>query len=72
MPRFSLLLGDADGNMAMVEKTGLGTVVLPERPEGTEHLDEEALANLVTRNSIIGVEKIKPPQAKGFHEGNSW
>jgi nitrile hydratase len=29
-------------------------LVIPERPHGTEHLSEEALANLVTRDSMIG------------------
>jgi nitrile hydratase len=37
-------------------------LVLPERPAGTDHMSEEALAGLVTRNSMIGVEKIKLPQ----------
>ena len=32
--------------------------VLPERPAGTEHLSEEALAAIVTRDSMIGVTKI--------------
>jgi nitrile hydratase len=40
-------------------------MVLPERPAGTDHMDEETLASLVTRNSMIGVEKIKLPQPKG-------
>jgi nitrile hydratase len=31
-------------------------LVLPERPAGTDGLDEEALAALVTRDSMIGVE----------------
>jgi nitrile hydratase len=30
-------------------------LVLPQRPAGTEHLDEAALADLVTRDSMIGV-----------------
>ncbi|WP_349437861.1 nitrile hydratase subunit alpha [Pararhizobium sp. A13] len=29
-------------------------IVIPERPEGTEGLDQEALADLVTRDSMIG------------------
>jgi nitrile hydratase len=33
-------------------------IVLPERPRGTEHLSEEALAALVTRNSMIGTAKV--------------
>ena len=32
-------------------------LVLPERPPGTEALDEEALAELVTRDSMIGVAR---------------
>jgi len=33
-------------------------MVLPERPSGTEELTEEQLAELVTRNSMIGVAKV--------------
>ncbi len=33
-------------------------MVLPERPTGTGELDEAALAALVTRDSMIGVEKL--------------
>jgi nitrile hydratase subunit alpha len=36
-------------------------MVLPERPEGTEHLSEEDLAALVTRDSMVGVAKVKAP-----------
>ncbi|HWE53098.1 MAG TPA: nitrile hydratase subunit alpha [Bryobacteraceae bacterium] len=34
-------------------------LVLPERPAGTEHLNEEELAALVTRDSMIGVGVIE-------------
>lgn len=37
-------------------------LVLPERPTGTEDWSEEQLAALVTRNSMIGVERAKSPQ----------
>jgi len=40
-------------------------LVLPERPSGTEHLSEEALAALVTRDSMIGVAKLTPPGQGG-------
>jgi nitrile hydratase subunit alpha len=33
-------------------------LVLPERPAGTENLTEEQLAALVTRDAMVGVEKI--------------
>jgi nitrile hydratase len=36
-------------------------MVLPQRPVGTEGFDEEALAKLVTRDSMIGVTKVPPP-----------
>jgi nitrile hydratase len=35
-------------------------LVLPERPAGTEGLSEDALAALVTRDSMIGVGKVVP------------
>jgi nitrile hydratase subunit alpha len=34
------------------------TMVLPRRPAGTEDLDEQALAGLVTRNGLIGVAPV--------------
>ena len=33
-------------------------LVLPQRPAGTDELSEEALAALVTRDSMIGVERL--------------
>lgn len=36
-------------------------IVLPERPSGTDHLSEEQLAALVTRDAMIGVAKVSPP-----------
>lgn len=42
-------------------------LVVPERPAGSEGLDEQALTDLITRDSMIGVEVLNPyrPQA-GF------
>jgi nitrile hydratase subunit alpha len=37
-------------------------LVLPERPPGTDGMSEEALAALVTRDSMIGVAKVLPPK----------
>ena len=34
-------------------------LVLPERPAGTENLNEEQLAALVTRDAMVGVTKVK-------------
>jgi nitrile hydratase len=33
-------------------------MVLPERPKGTEHMTEEQLATLVTRDAMIGVTRV--------------
>ena len=39
--------------------------VLPERPEGTEAMGEADLAELVTRDSMIGVAKVAVPSVRG-------
>jgi nitrile hydratase subunit alpha len=38
-------------------------LVLPMRPPGTDHLDEDALAELVTRDSMIGTGLARAPDA---------
>lgn len=40
-------------------------LVLPQQPEGTESLDEDSLARLVTRNSMIGTERDLSPSLGG-------
>ncbi|MSO81197.1 MAG: nitrile hydratase subunit alpha [Alphaproteobacteria bacterium] len=40
-------------------------LVLPERPGGTAGMDLESLAGLVTRNAMIGVEKVAGPREGG-------
>jgi nitrile hydratase subunit alpha len=42
-------------------------LVLPERPAGTENLTEDQLADLVTRDSMIGVSKVLAPTKKEAH-----
>jgi nitrile hydratase len=37
-------------------------LVLPERPAGTEHMTEDELASLVSRDAMIGVARISPRQ----------
>ncbi len=39
-------------------------MVLPQRPAGTEDLDEAALAALVTRNAMVGTDRDLPAPAK--------
>ena len=36
-------------------------LVVPERPAGTEGWSEERLASIVTRDSMVGVSKVKAP-----------
>lgn len=36
-------------------------LVLPERPAGTEHLSEDELVPLVTRDAMVGVAKVTAP-----------
>ena len=40
-------------------------IVLPERPAGSEKLNEQELAALVTRDAMIGVTKVTLPQSGG-------
>src|SRR5881396_3408739 len=40
-------------------------LVLPERPAGTEKLNEEELAALVTRDAMVGVARVALPQTEG-------
>jgi len=40
-------------------------LVLPERPAGSEGMDEAALAALVTRDAMVGVAKVAPPAPRG-------
>jgi nitrile hydratase alpha subunit len=52
---FGLTLGN-DVELRVVDSTAdIRYLVVPRRPEGTESLDEDALAGLVTRDSMIGV-----------------
>ena len=60
---FGLELGD-DVEVRVWDSTAeLRYLVLPERPAGTEKMPEEELAELVTRDAMIGVSKVsrKPP-----------
>jgi nitrile hydratase len=40
-------------------------LVIPQRPAGTEGLDQDALAALVTRDSMIGTGLARPPEPPG-------
>jgi len=63
MGEFGLDVGD-DVQVRVVDSTAdLRYLVLPRRPEGTDGLTEEELAELVTRDSMIGVSEALSPDA---------
>lgn len=63
MKEFGLTLAD-DVEVRVWDSTAeLRYIVLPERPAGTENLNEDQLAALVTRDSMIGVAKVPAPGA---------
>ncbi|WP_187971383.1 nitrile hydratase subunit alpha [Aquibium microcysteis] len=54
----------ADRQVRVWDSTAeLRYLVVPERPAGTEGLDEERLADLVTRDSMIGTGLARSPEA---------
>jgi nitrile hydratase subunit alpha len=58
---FGLTLRD-DTEVRVVDSTAdMRYLVVPRRPDGTESLDEERLASLVTRDSMIGVAEALAP-----------
>ena len=58
---FGLRLDD-DIEVHVVDSTAdVRYLVIPNRPEGTEGLNEEELAALVTRDAMIGVSRAAPP-----------
>jgi nitrile hydratase len=62
---FGVELGD-DVEVRVWDSTSeMRYLVLPERPAGTEGMSEDALAQLVTRDSMIGVAKVEPPARGG-------
>jgi nitrile hydratase subunit alpha len=63
---FGLELAD-DVEVRVWDSTAeLRYLVLPERPAGTEHLNESELAALVTRDAMVGVGRVTPPR-EGAH-----
>ena len=60
---FGVTLPDSVAVKVWDSTAELRYLVLPMRPPGTEHMDEESLADLVTRDSMIGVGLAKAPTA---------
>ncbi len=59
---FGLELPDAVDVRVWDSTSEVRYLVLPERPGGTEQMSEDALASLVTRDSMVGVAKLVAPQ----------
>jgi nitrile hydratase len=56
---------DEDVEVRVWDSTAeLRYIVLPERPAGTQHLNEAELAELVTRDAMVGVAKVPIPESK--------
>lgn len=63
LAEFGVEIGDQVEVRVWDSTAELRYMVLPRRPAGTDGLDEAALANLVTRNSMIGTGLALPPSA---------
>jgi nitrile hydratase len=62
LEEFGLELDD-DVEVRVVDSTAnVRYLVIPQRPAGTDELDEAALAAIVTRDSMIGVARPSAPR----------
>ena len=62
MREFGLELDEGVEVRVLDSTADLRYLVLPRRPAGTNHLDEEGLSRLVSRDSMIGVTDALAPQ----------
>ncbi|MDP6707691.1 MAG: nitrile hydratase subunit alpha [Alphaproteobacteria bacterium] len=63
LAEFGVEIGDEVEVRVWDSNAELRYMVLPERPAGTEGLSEDDLAALVSRDSMVGVAKVAPPEA---------
>ena len=67
LQEFGLALDESVEVRVWDSNSDIRYMVLPERPEGTDEYGcEDALAGLVTRDSMIGVAQAKTPMATGL------
>jgi nitrile hydratase len=59
---FGLDLPESTGIRVWDSTAEVRYLVIPQRPSGSEHLDDEALADLVTRDSMIGTGLARVPR----------
>ena len=69
LAEFGLQLPDGVGIRVWDSTAEIRYLVVPMRPAGTDHLDEAALAALVTRDSMIGTGLPLTPQADTARAG---
>jgi nitrile hydratase len=60
---FGVRLSDATEIRVFDSTAEVRYLVIPQRPDGTEGMSEEALSELVTRDSMIGTGLARSPQA---------
>jgi nitrile hydratase len=65
LAEFGLTLPEATAVRVWDSTAEIRYLVLPQRPAGTEGLDEDALAALVSRDSMIGVAVVAAPEGAG-------
>ena len=61
LAEFGLALPDETTVRVWDSTAEIRYLVLPERPGGSDNMDEDALAALVTRDAMIGVTKVSAP-----------
>ncbi len=61
LAEFGLTLPDETAVRVWDSTAEIRYLVLPERPAGSDGLDEDALAGLITRDAMIGVTKVPAP-----------
>jgi nitrile hydratase len=64
LAEFGLALGEEVEVRVWDSTAEIRYLVLPERPAGTDTLGETELADLVTRDAMIGVAKVEPPKGR--------
>ena len=65
LKEFGLELDDSVEVRVWDSNSDIRYMILPERPDGTESMSENELAELVSRDSMIGVAKVKLPAQVG-------
>ena len=67
MKEFGLELDDTVEVRVQDSTADLRYIVMPERPAGTERMSEEELAQLITRDSMIGVSRARSAEPSPTH-----